>query len=49
MLPQEDIDTLRQATLQIVETTAGSDPNTKKALDMIFKTRALLDQRPKGF
>lgn len=49
VLPDADVQTLREKTLELVETTAGDDPNTKKALDMIYKLRALLDQRPAGF
>lgn len=43
-LPTSDIQELRSKTTELVEKTAGDDPATKKALDMIYKLRGELDQ-----
>lgn len=49
LLPPEDVNRLKEATHELVKKMAGKDEMTQRALKIIYETRAMLDQRPKGF
>ncbi len=49
VLPPEDVQRLRDLTKELVPRLAGDDAYTRRALQIINDTRALLDQWPKGF
>ena len=45
-LPDEDIETMRAMTPELLNELAGDDEYTKRALDIILSTKETLDQRP---
>jgi len=49
VLPPEDVQKMRDLTKELVPRLAGDDAYTRRALQIINDTRALLDQWPKNF
>ena len=45
-LPEEDVAEMRRISAEALEQLKGDDPGTKAVLDIIFKTRDQLNQRP---
>jgi len=47
-LPEEDVQTIREQTPELLEELATDDEYTQRALEIILDTKATLDQRPEG-